>query len=143
MIRFLKTMNSITITFKDNNIERIDAFINFIKTLNFIDIKESNLENIGQSCNEDDILPNKPIPIADIKQLFPDEWILLAEPKFKDNQITSGIVLFHDKDKRNLALANQKKQFTKKYKQSTHFYTGVLPKINLIGIYKRISNETV
>jgi hypothetical protein len=47
--------------------------------------------------------------VADIKTLFPNEWVLLGNPVMDESKIDvlSGIPLFHSKDKKRSLLHRQ------------------------------------
>ena len=36
----------------------------------------------------------------ELKKLYPDEWVLLGDPKMKNTAVLGGIVLYHSKDKK-------------------------------------------
>lgn len=46
------------------------------------------------------------INIADIKALYPDEWVLLGNPTMDDSKIDiiAGVPLFHSKDKKKFVI---------------------------------------
>jgi hypothetical protein len=52
------------------------------------------------------------IDIADIKILYPDEWVLIGNPIMDDSKIDvlSGIPLFHSKDKREVCYIGRDKK---------------------------------
>ncbi|MEZ4902530.1 MAG: hypothetical protein R2822_12650 [Spirosomataceae bacterium] len=41
--------------------------------------------------------------ISQIKQLYPNEWVLLGNPMIENSQVIAGIVIYHAKDKRDIA----------------------------------------
>ncbi|MBK8685333.1 MAG: hypothetical protein IPN26_10240 [Bacteroidetes bacterium] len=53
----------------------------------------------------------QPISIADIKSLYPDEWVLLGNLIMDDSKIEvlSGIPLFHSKDKKEVCYIGRDK----------------------------------
>ena len=55
---------------------------------------------------------NELLNITDIKNLFPDEWVLLGNPTMDESKldILAGIPLFHSKDKKKHAIWAGKKQ---------------------------------
>ena len=56
-----------------------------------------------------------PRSIEDIKSSYPDEWILLGNPeKDEYNRTTSGVVLYHSPDKRELILIRPLHSFSAK-----------------------------
>ena len=79
------------------------------------------------------------ITIADIKALYPNEWVLLGNPVMDNNKIDvlSGIPLFHSKDKREVCYIGRDK--TSKFDKITLIYTGSLkPTRKITGIFNRI-----
>jgi len=66
--------------------------------------------------------------IEDIKRSYPDEWILLGNPE-RDEQkqaLVSGVVLYHSRDKRELAYRD--KPLLKEYKRRALFFNRVTPR---------------
>jgi len=68
------------------------------------------------------------IGIEEIKKSYPDEWILLGDPKMDEfeQEILSGIVLYHSPDKREVAYLGR--SMIKDYKKTTSFYNRVTPR---------------
>ena len=74
---------------------------------------------------------------SEIKQLFPDEWILLADPVLDKNfEILRAIVLFHSKDKREICYKGREK--VKEFNKISVVYTGQYNIQRRIGIMKRL-----
>ena len=69
-----------------------------------------------------------PRSIEDIKSSYPDEWILLGNPEMDEyrQDILSGVVLYHSRDKRELAYRD--KPLLKQYKKTAHFFNRVTPR---------------
>lgn len=74
--------------------------------------------------------------IAEFKALFPDEWLLLAEPRMNKTNVLGGILLYHSKDKKEVCYLGRDK--TAGYKRITIAYTGELRPVRRIGILKRL-----
>jgi hypothetical protein len=66
--------------------------------------------------------------IDDVKKSYPDEWILLGNPETdeQDQDILSGVVLYHSRDKRELAYRD--KPLIKKYDSTALFFNRVTPR---------------
>jgi hypothetical protein len=55
-------------------------------------------------------VPHEVLSFEDIKQLYPDEWVLIGDPELRNpeineaivHKIVSGVVLLHSKDKREI-----------------------------------------
>lgn len=46
------------------------------------------------------------LTIDQITEQYPDEWVLLGNPLLSGTSIIAGIVLFHSKDKREIAYSD-------------------------------------
>jgi len=64
--------------------------------------------------------------INQIKQLYPDEWVLLGNPVIENTQVISGIVIYHAKDKRDIA--TQKINWKAQFNGATTIHAGQFPK---------------
>ena len=71
-----------------------------------------------------DTIAIEPLEIAEIKRLYPDEWVLIGDPNMDENLFDplSGIVLYHSKDKREVAYLGRVKALD--YQTTTLIYTG-------------------
>lgn len=79
------------------------------------------------------------LDIRDIKQQFPDEWVLLGNPIMDSNNIDvlSGIPIFHSKDKKEVCYFGRDKTST--YQKITLIFTGIFkPTRKITGIFNRI-----
>jgi hypothetical protein len=80
------------------------------------------------------------ITLAEIKTLFPDEWVLLGNPIMDDSKIdvVSGIPLFHSKDKKEVCYIGRDK--TSNFEKITLIYTGSFkPSRKITGIFNRVT----
>ena len=66
--------------------------------------------------------------INDIKQSYPDEWILLGNPEIdeKNQTILSGVVLYHSPDKKEVNYLG--KPMTVGYDTTALFFNRVTPR---------------
>jgi len=77
--------------------------------------------------------------IDDIKKCYPDEWILVGDPEENEREmgIRSGIVLYHSRDKRELAYLG--KPLMKQVKKTYLFFNRVTPRTGsgraIVSIY--------
>lgn len=81
----------------------------------------------------------KVLKIHDIKQLYPDEWVLLGNPVMDDAKIdvVSGIPIFHSKDKKEVCYIGRNK--TSAFDKITLIFTGNFkPRRKMTGIFNRI-----
>ncbi len=72
----------------------------------------------------------------ELKELYPDEWILLGNPEIKDTSVLGGIVLYHSKDKKEVCYIGRDK--TADYSTVTLAYAGDLKQRRRIGTMRRI-----
>ena len=78
--------------------------------------------------------------IIDIKNLYPNEWVLIGNPIMDENKIDliSGIPLFHSKDKKEVCYIGRDK--TTEFDKITLIYTGTFkPSRKITGIFNRIA----
>lgn len=71
-----------------------------------------------------------------LKELYPDEWILLGNPEMKNTSVLGGVVLYHSKDKREVCYIGRDK--TADYSTVTIAFAGDLKQNRKIGILKKI-----
>jgi hypothetical protein len=80
------------------------------------------------------------LDFEDIKKMYPDEWVLIANPEMREpnvqasivSQLVRGIVLTHSKDKREIA--NQSRSLKQGFKSYTCVFTGEIPKTRIGGL---------
>lgn len=80
------------------------------------------------------------VNIAEIKSLYPNEWVLLGNPIMDESKIDvlSGIPLFHSKDKKEVCYIGREK--TSNFEKITLVYTGTFrPARKITGIFNRIT----
>jgi hypothetical protein len=126
-------MNTLTLEFTEYNQQNFDKVMEALKSFTFIKLINSNSETRNTFVISYDEMCKK----------YPNEWLLIGNPKSDSGKLISGIVLFHHADKHKLALANKNGVLTSNYKLATHVYTGVLAKNSSIGIFKQLTNEKV
>lgn len=81
-------------------------------------------------------MENTTLAIEQIKEQYPNEWVLLGNPTILDTKILNGIVLFHSKDKKEVCYLGR--GLTKGYAKITLTFTGKNNNIRRIGVMKRI-----
>lgn len=77
---------------------------------------------------------NEPLTIDQIRNTYPEEWVLVGNPDLGDSQtvgsvvskLQGGIVLYHSKDKREIAY--KAKELTQHVKRFACIFTGKVPK---------------
>lgn len=84
----------------------------------------------------------KSINIAEIKILYPDEWVLLGNPTMDESKldVISGIPLYHSKDKKEVCYIGRDK--TADFDKIILIYTGTFRSTRKItGIFNRITKK--
>ena len=76
--------------------------------------------------------------IQEIKKQFPDEWILLGNPKMEETTVLGGVVVYHSTNKKDLLKG---KDLLTSFELSTWVFTGDLDynRKLWLGIYKKAS----
>jgi hypothetical protein len=72
----------------------------------------------------------------EIKQRYPNEWVLLGNLKSNDLDVLGGIVLFHSFHKKEVFVEGKEK--IKPYALSTLVYAGDLKPMRRLGILRRL-----
>jgi len=76
------------------------------------------------------------ISFEDLKKIYPNEWILLGNPEMKNTSVLGGVVLYHSKDKREVAYIGRDK--TAEFSTVTIAYAGDVKPTRKIGILRKI-----
>jgi hypothetical protein len=79
------------------------------------------------------------LAIEEIKNLYPDEWVLIANPILDENkfEVEAGIPLFHSQDKKEVCYIGRDK--TSEFEKITLIYTGNPKNTRKItGIFNRL-----
>lgn len=74
--------------------------------------------------------------IDEIKSLYPNEWVLIGNPKMDNSELNvlSGIPILHSKDKKEVCYLGKNK--TNDFKTITVIYTGTFKPVRaLTGIF--------
>ncbi|MEI7676517.1 MAG: hypothetical protein WCJ03_07040 [Bacteroidales bacterium] len=77
--------------------------------------------------------------ITKIKELYPEEWVLLGNPVMDESKldVLEGIPLYHSKDKKEVCYIGRDK--TSEYSKITLIYTGDFKSTRKItGIFNRV-----
>ena len=81
-------------------------------------------------------MENSFLDFDELKKLYPNEWVLLGDPKMKNTSVVGGIVLYHSKDKKEVCYIGRDK--TADYSTVTIAFAGDLKQHRRIGILKKI-----
>ncbi len=79
---------------------------------------------------------NNFLTFEQVKQLYPDEWVLLGDPEMKNTSVLGGVVLYHSKDKKEVCYIGRDK--TANFSKVTIAFAGDLQQNRKIGILKRL-----
>ncbi len=83
-------------------------------------------------------MKNNRLEFNTIKRQYPNEWVLIGNPTIKNARVLKGEVIYHTFDKRDIF------EFAKKvindYEMIKIVYTGLVPKISQLGIFKVSEN---
>jgi hypothetical protein len=73
-------------------------------------------------------MENQVLSFEEIKRLFPDEWVLLGNPEYDDDDLIllNATVIAHNKDKRELALTCP--DWRTSFETATCVFTGTFAK---------------
>lgn len=71
-----------------------------------------------------------------VKQLYPDEWVLLGNPEMKNTSVLGGVVVFHSKDKKEVCYIGRNK--TAYFSKVTIAFAGDHQQNRKIGILRRL-----
>ncbi len=96
---------TVAVRFNTDDLNKIEPLLDFVKSPDAV----SSVEIASQASDEKLETPNPSgtegfLSIAEIKRLYPDEWVLLGNPIFEGIDVLGGIVLLHDPSKRDMAL---------------------------------------
>jgi len=71
-----------------------------------------------------------------VRQLYPDEWVLLGNPQMHNTTVLGGTVLYHSKDKKEVCYIGRDK--TQNFSKVTIAFAGDLKQARKIGILRRL-----
>jgi hypothetical protein len=73
-------------------------------------------------------MENQVLSFEEIKKLFPDEWVLLGNPEYSDDDldVIAATVILHDKSKHELI--KKRVRWRDSYHSATTVFTGTFPK---------------
>ena len=71
-----------------------------------------------------------------IQQRYPNEWVLLGNPKSEKGIVLGGVVLYHSTDKKEVCYLGKEK--TTNFDRIRLVFTGKLTSMRHIGIMKRL-----
>jgi hypothetical protein len=80
-------------------------------------------------------MDNTYITFEELKKRYPDEWVLLGDPKMKSTSVLGGVVLYHSKNKKEVCYIGRDK--TADFSTVTIAFAGDLRQHRKIGILIR------
>ncbi len=72
----------------------------------------------------------------EVKELDPDEWVLLGNPQMNNTSVIGGVVVYHSKDKKEVCYIGRDK--TADFAKVTIAFAGDLDENRKIGILRRL-----
>ena len=81
-------------------------------------------------------MENTYIDFDELKEKYPDEWVLLGNPEMKNTTVLGGVVLYHSKDKKEVCYIGRDK--TADFSTVTITFAGNLKQQRKIGILRKI-----
>jgi hypothetical protein len=137
MIKTQKNMLTYTIQINEIEPSKIEKFLDFVRSHDFVKLIENNTLNYQTTVlDKKSSALNGYLETKEIRAIYPDEWVLLENPIMDGAKIVGGTVLFHDIDKRKMAL--EAREIFKYQKNIMHFYTGETTKNAKIGLLRKI-----
>lgn len=76
------------------------------------------------------------ISFKEVKNLYPDEWVLLGNPEMKNTTVLGGTILYHSKDKKEVCYIGRDKK--EGFSKVTIAFTGHIKHNRKIGLLRRI-----
>ena len=116
-------MTTFYVQFKDAEKDQITIWLDYLRSLDFIQAVKEKEE------------PKSYLSIEAIKQLYPNQWVLLADAQAEGLNILGGRVILNTPDKHQLALNGR--DLVKEHQHVRHFYTGERPHQKHIGLIVR------
>ena len=114
-----------SVQFKDAETDQIKIWLDYLRSLDFIQAVKEKEDNKSY------------LSIDAIKQLYPNQWVLLADAKADGLQILGGRVILNTPNKHQLAINGR--DLVKEHKQVRHFFTGERSSQKHIGLVVRQS----
>lgn len=125
------------IQFKESEPQRIQKLLDYVQSLDFVQSvrafsEEEDIVDLSISASVEGYFSTE-----EIKQMYPNEWVLIANTRKNGSQILGGKILLHEADKRVLAIKG--KDLIRQNPNVSHFYTGEFPVKAHIGLLRKIS----
>lgn len=76
---------------------------------------------------------------SNIQSLYPNEWVLIGNPVIDNANVLEGQVIHHNKDKRDVC--DYAKSVIDQFDMIKIIYTGQMPKVSRLGIFKVIESK--
>ncbi len=71
-----------------------------------------------------------------LKEMYPDEWVLLGNPEMENTSVLGGTLLYHSKDKKEVCYIGRDK--TVDFDTVTIAFAGDIKQHRRIGMLRRI-----
>ena len=104
-------MTTLSLELKDADRNQVQVWVDYLRSLHFV-----------QTIREKEIVEPTYLFVEDIRQLYPNEWVLLADAQTEGVKVLGGRVILHNPDKHQFALEGR--DLVKRYQNVRHYYTG-------------------
>lgn len=81
-------------------------------------------------------MDNNFVSFDKVKQMYPNEWVLLGNPEMKNTTVLGGVALYRSKDKKEVCYIGRDK--TEGFPRVTITFAGDLNRNRRIGILRRL-----
>jgi hypothetical protein len=105
---------------RDGDLERVDMKSKKHTKRSYLFINGNGF-NFAQNSKKMEVLTIKEIRLA-----YPNEWVLLGNPELKGATVLAGSVVFHSKDKREIAYSTI--NWRERFESAITVFTGEMPK---------------
>ena len=109
-------MTTLSLELKDADRPQIQIWVDYLRSLDIV-----------QTIKEKEVAIAAPahLLVEDIRQFYPNEWVLLADTQMEGVKVLGGRVILHNPDKHQFALDGR--DLVKRHTNVRHYYTGERP----------------
>ena len=123
-------MTTLSLELKDADKNQVQEWVNYLRSLDFV-----------QAIREKEVVAPTYLFIEDIRQQYPNQWVLLADAQMDGMRLLGGRVILHNPNKHQFALEGR--DLVKQHTGVRHYYTGERPtQQKHIGVIVRQSKTT-
>lgn len=104
-------MTTFSLELKDADRQQVQVWVDYLRSLDFV-----------QAIREKEVVGPAYLFLEDIRQQYPNQWVLLADTQTDGMRILGGRVVLHNPDKHQFALEGR--DLVKQHTHVRHYYTG-------------------